>query len=104
MMKVWEFSGVETLQTPEIKDANPTWNGIIPVPRMVTNQLNHFFELNMARLDAKILKGVEELLRKKEKRMWVVATLVHYILLYTREVDAARNFYWNRYKDKVWRP
>jgi hypothetical protein len=68
---------------------------------MVTNQLNHLFELEMARLDSMILKGVQDILQKREKHMWVVGTLALFLLLYIRDVDTGRNIFWDRYKDKV---
>jgi hypothetical protein len=101
MTKGWRFDGTETLGMVEVKDINSAFNGDTPVPRMVTNQLNHLFELEMARLDSEILNCVQDMLQKREKRMWVVRTLALWLLLHTREVDAGRNFFWARYKDEV---
>ena len=74
------------------------------VPRMIQNQLGHLLELNMIDLDRKTLKGVQALMEKRERRMWVVVTLAVFLLLHTREVDAGRNIFWSRYIDTVCPP
>ena len=87
-----------------IKDRGSAWYGIKPVPRMIQNQLGHLLELNMISLDRKTLKGVQELMVKRERRMWVIVTLAVFLLLHTRELDAGRNIFWSRYKDPVCHP
>ncbi|KAI4156834.1 MAG: hypothetical protein L6R39_001000 [Caloplaca ligustica] len=54
-----------------IEDRDSAWYGIKPVPRMIQNQLGHLLELNMIELDRKILKGVQALMEKRERRMWL---------------------------------
>lgn len=110
MMMGWQFSGKRKERTgveddylgmPIVEEKNSAWFGRRAVPRMVTNQLNHKLELMMAELDSKILKDVEDLLESAEHHMWLVGTLSMFLLLHIRELDAARNFYWGRYKDSV---
>lgn len=84
-----------------VKDERSAWYELIPVPRMVQNQLGHLFELHMIKLDEKILKAVQVILEKRNRRMWVVGTLAVFILLHIRELDAGRNIYWRRYRDSV---
>lgn len=100
----WQFSGDESLGMAAIEDRDSAWYGIKPVPRMIQNQLGHLLELNMIDLDRKTLKGVQTLMEKRERRMWVVVTLAVFILLHTREVDAGRNIFWSRYIDTVCPP
>lgn len=97
----WRFSGEETLGMATVTDRLSAWYGIVPVPRMVQNQLGHLLELNMIELDEKILKAVQKLLYKRGRPMWIVGTLAVFILLHVRELDAGRNIYWRRYKDTV---
>ena len=84
-----------------VTDRFSAWYGIIPVPRMVQNQLGHLLELKMIELDKNILKAVQDLLEKRSRRMWVIGTLAVFLLLHIRELDAGRNIYWRRYKDSV---
>lgn len=100
----WKFSGDESLGMTAIEDRDSAWYGIKPVPRMVQNQLGHLLELNMIDLDRKILRAVQALLEKRERRMWVVVTLAVFLLLHTREIDAGRNIFWSRYVDPVCPP
>ena len=100
----WEFAGDENLGMVVIKDQNSSWYGIKPVPRMIQNQLGHLLELTIIDLDKKITKGVQALLEKRERRMWVVTTLAVFLLLHIRELDAGRNIFWSRYKDPVCSP
>lgn len=101
MMKGWEFAGNETLGLGKIEDEKSAWNGTEPVSRMVTNQLNHFLELEMGRLDGEILDGLKTMLENKQRRMWVVVTFTVFLLLHIRELDAGRIIFWKRYKDEV---
>lgn len=101
MMKGWRFYGTETLGMVQIKGEHSAFDGQIPVPRMVTNQLNHLFELEMARLDSQILTEVSKILREREPGMWVVVILALLLLLHIREVDLGRNIFWGRYQDQV---
>lgn len=39
------------------------------------------------------------MLEQRKRSSWVVATLALFILLHVRELDAARNIFWGRYKD-----
>ena len=71
---------------------------------MIQNQLGHLLELNMIDLDRKTLKGVQAVIEKRERRMWVVVTLAVFLLLHTREVDAGRNIFWSCYIDTVCPP
>jgi hypothetical protein len=100
----WQFSGDESLGMATIEDRDSAWYGIKPVPRMIQNQLGHLLELNMIELDRKILKGVQALMEKRERRMWVVVTLAVFLLLHIRELDAGRNIFWSRYRDQVCPP
>lgn len=97
----WKFAGDENLGMTAIEDKDSAWYGIKPVPRMIQNQLGHLLELNMIDLDRKILKGVQALMEKRERRMWVVVTLSIFLLLHIREVDAGRNIFWSRYVDSL---
>ena len=89
----WHFAGSDTLGMSTIQDRTSAWYGLTPVPRMVTNQLNHLLELEMIRLDRKILKSVHELLEKPHRRKWLFGTLAVFLLLHVRELDAGRNIY-----------
>lgn len=71
---------------------------------MIQNQLGHLLELNIIDLDRKILKDVQTLMEKRERRMWVVATLAVFFLLHIRELNVGRNIFWSRYKDLVCPP
>lgn len=97
----WRFSGEETLGMARVTDRLSAWYGIVPVPRMIQNQLGHLLELKMIELDRKILKAVQSLLEERKRCMWVVGTLAVFLLLHIRELDAGRNIYWRRYKDSV---
>ena len=100
----WQFSGDESLGMAVMEDRDSVWYGIKPVPRMIQNQLGHLLELNMIDLDRKAIKGIQALMEKRERRMWVVVTLAVFLLLHTREVDAGRNIFWSRYIDPVCPP
>jgi hypothetical protein len=100
----WKFAGDESLGMAAIEDRDSPWYGFKPVPRMIQNQLGHLLELNMIDLDRKILKGVQTLMEKRERRMWVVVTLAVFLLLHIRELDAGRNIFWSRHKDPVCPP
>jgi hypothetical protein len=100
----WQFSGDESLGMATIEDRDSAWYGIKPVPRMIQNQLGHLLELNIINLDRKILKGVQALMEKRERRMWIEVTLAVFLLLHIREVDAGRNIFWSRYIDLVCLP
>lgn len=100
----WQFSGNEILEMATIEDRDSAWYGVRPVPRMIQNQLGHLLELNMISLDRKILKGVQALMEKRERRTWVVVTLAVFLLLHIRELDAGRNIFWSRYIDSVCAP
>ena len=102
LMKIkWKFSGDETLGMNAVEDRDSAWYGIKPVPRMIQNQLGHLLELNIIELDSKILRGVQALMEKRERRMWAIVTLAVFFLLHTRELDAGRNIFWGRYIDPV---
>ena len=97
----WRFSGSEDLGMASVEDQNSAWYGVKPVPRMIQNQLGHLLELHMVYLDRKILRGIQALMEKRERRMWVVVTLAIFLVLHIREVDAGRNIFWSRYIDTV---
>lgn len=97
----WQFSGDESLGMATVGERNSAWYGIKPVPRMIQNQLGHLLELNIIELDRKILKGIQDMLEKRQRRMWVVVTLAAFLLLHIRELDAGRNIFWSRYIDSV---
>lgn len=86
--------------SPVDSEASP-WYGITPVPRVLQNQLNHQMELKMAELDEKITKNIMTIMKKAERKNWLTGTLALFFLLHVREIDAGRNFFWNRYEDKV---
>ena len=89
----WRFSGDESLGMTIVEDRNSAWYGIKPVPRMIQNQLGHLLELSIIDLDSKILKDVQDLMEKRERRMWIVTILAVFLLLHVREFDAGRNIY-----------
>jgi hypothetical protein len=112
MMIGWQFSGKRKKRTgveddylgmAKVENIDSAWFDRIPVPRMVTNQLNHRLELRMAELDSKILQDADGMLqtRKQEHHTWVVGTLALFLVLHIRELDAGRNIFWKRYKDSV---
>jgi hypothetical protein len=84
-----------------VEDTHSAWCGIIPVPRMIQNQLGHLLELHMIRLDEEILKHVHKLLHERKRTSWVVTTLAVFCLLLIRELDAGRIIFWKRYRDPV---
>jgi len=86
----WQFAGEESLGMSVIEDRDSAWYSIKPVPRMIQNQLGHLLELNMIDLDKKILKSVQALMEKRERRTWLIATLAIFLLLHVREIDAGR--------------
>ena len=63
-----ERTGIEDdyLDMTRVGDRASAWFGHIPVPRMVTNQINHGFELRMAELNSKILEEVLDILETRE--------------------------------------
>ena len=97
----WHFSGHESLGMAFVSQIGSPWDGAKPVPRMVQNQLDHRLELTMVDLDGKILKEAGSTLEKKERKKWLILILAFFIILHIREIDAARNIYWKRYKDSV---
>ncbi len=112
MMIGWQFSGKrkkrtgiedDYLEMAKVDNRDSAWFDRIPVPRMVTNQLNHRLELRMAELDSKILQDANGMLqtREQEHHTWVVGTLALFLVLHIRELDAGRNIFWKRYKDSV---
>jgi len=100
----WQFAGEESLGMSVIEDRDSAWYSIKPVPRMIQNQLGHLLELNMIDLDKKILKSVQALMEKRERRTWLIATLAVFLLLHVREIDAGRIIFWSRYRDPVCPP
>jgi hypothetical protein len=98
-----ERTGVEDdyLDMTLVEDIKSAWFGRTPVPRMVTNQLNHRLELRMAELDREVLKELAKILESRERHMWVIGILALFLLLHTREIDAGRNIFWGRYRDEV---
>lgn len=94
----WKFHGVDTLGMNPVTVPSSAWYGVIPVPRMVQNQLNHRLELQMMKLDEEIRKGLAKL---RGREVWMVATCATFILLHIRELDAARNVFWKQYQDTV---
>ncbi|KAH6714551.1 hypothetical protein BKA61DRAFT_723325 [Leptodontidium sp. MPI-SDFR-AT-0119] len=96
----WHFAGPEKLGMSLVDDEASPWYGITPVPRMLQNQLNHQLELKMAELDEKIMKNIMTIMKKAERKNWLTGTLALFFLLHIREIDAGRNFFWNRYEDK----
>lgn len=71
------------------------------MPRMIQNQLGHLLELKMIELDKKILLALREALQTRNRSSWISTSLAFFILLHVRELDAARNIFWGRYKDSV---
>ena len=98
-----ERTGVEDdyLDMTLVEDTKSAWYGRTPVPRMVTNQLNHWLELRMAELDREILKELAKIFERRKRHMWVIGILALFLLLHTREIDIGRNIFWGRYKDEV---
>lgn len=84
-----------------IHDSQSPWNGITPVPRMIQNQLGHLLELEMIKLDKRILLTLHKALQTRNRSSWIFTSLAFFILLHVRELDAARNIFWGRYKDSV---
>lgn len=101
MRTKWRFSGDESLGMVIVEERKSAWCGIKPVPRMIQNQLGHLLELNMIELDRKILKGIQDEMRKGHRRVWIDVTLAAFLLLHIRELDAGRNIFWSRYVDTV---
>ena len=97
----WRFFGNETLGMKMVTDESSAWYGMIPVPRMIQNQLGHLLELQLIELDRKVLSAIHKLFERRRRCMWVVGTLATFLLLHVRELDAGRNIYWRRYKDAV---
>lgn len=97
----WEFAGDETLETPKVQDPKSPWYGMQPMCRMVSNQLNHLLERHMMELDSQILRQFQRWAEKKERENWLIVTLVVFLLLHVREIDAGRIIFWNRYGDPV---
>ena len=102
LMKIkWRFSEDESLEMTIIENRDFSWYSIKLVSRMIQNQLGHLLELNIIDLDRKIVKDVQTLMKKRERRMWIVTILAVFILLHVREFDAGRNIYWSRYNDSI---
>lgn len=104
MRNGWEFADDQTLGMSVIRDEQSAWHGQIPVPRMVQNQLGHQLELHMHKLDGLILKGLLALMTRQDPSDWRLVTLITFLVLYIREIDAGRNIYWSRYQDSVRSP
>lgn len=97
----WKFAGDEALEMSIIDDQDSPWHGMRPVPRMVQNQLDHLLELHVIALDKAIIREVNILLRKRQRSKWLITILAVFFLLHVREVDGARNIYWERWSDPV---
>ena len=96
----WKFSGRETLGMVPVDDENSAWHMLVPVPRMIQNQLNHMLEEYMMDLDRQVLSEVQKLFRSGRQDS-VLATLAVILLLHIREIDAGRNMYWDQNQDAV---
>lgn len=96
-----QFAGEEKLGTPIIQDSESPWFGKQPLPRMISNQLTHLFELHMIRLDEMILDKLQSWMLKTERGEWLIVTLVVFLLLHVREIDAGRIIFWKRHEDPV---
>ena len=98
-----ERTGIDDdyLGMSEVEDNFSAWFGCIPVPRMVTNQINHQLELRIQSLDSQIMKDVHRRLREKSYRSWIVDTITIFLVLHIRELDGGRNIFWQRYQDPV---
>lgn len=84
-----------------VNDPQSAWHGHTPVPRMIQNQLGHLLELRMIELDRRILEALHRIIQARNRSSWIFTTLAFFILLHVRELDAARNIFWRRYKDSV---
>jgi hypothetical protein len=82
-----------------VTDPASAWYEHIPVPRMVKNQVSHLLGLRMIELNREITDPLNRLPR--DRRLWIVGTLLVFLLLYIREIDAGRDIYLVRYKDSV---
>ena len=98
-----ERTGVDDdyLDMTKVEDRDSAWFGCTPVPRMITNQINHRLELRIGELDSEILKEVAKLLERRERHMWVIGILTCFLLLHTRELDTGRTIFWRRFRDTV---
>lgn len=65
----WKFSEDESLGMAVIENQDSAWYGIKPVPWMIQNQLGYLLELNIIKLDKKILKDVQTLIEKRTRRL-----------------------------------
>ncbi|KAH6959696.1 hypothetical protein BKA56DRAFT_637557 [Ilyonectria sp. MPI-CAGE-AT-0026] len=82
-----------------VNDVDSPWHGIIPVPRMVQNQLNHQLELELVQLDKMALGALHGIFKKSRQNNWAVATWAIFLLLHVRELDAGRIIHWSRHED-----
>ncbi|KAH8746505.1 hypothetical protein F5883DRAFT_438010 [Diaporthe sp. PMI_573] len=89
----------EALGMSPIEDERSAWNGVMPAPQMVQNQLGHLLELRMVELDAAILSTLHKMIEKRRLLDWPTVTVAIFLLLHVRELDAARIIYWKRYED-----
>lgn len=102
LMRVkWKFSEDESLEMATVKDWDFAWYNIKSVPWMIQNQLGHLLKMKLINLNRKILKVVQNLMKKREQHMWIVITLAVFLLLHIQELDAGRNILWSRYRDPV---
>jgi hypothetical protein len=60
---------------------------------MLRDQLNYALELEMMKLDKRILKDFRHILENGRPDMWVIGYLVLFFLLHIREVYAGRLLY-----------
>ncbi|KAI8648151.1 hypothetical protein NCS56_01547300 [Fusarium sp. Ph1] len=96
----WRFAGEETLGMTKVQSKNSAWHGIIPVPRMIQNQLNHQLERILVEWDKEVLLALHQLLPGGRDK-WIPATLTTFLLLHIRELDAGRNIIWKNATDPL---
>ncbi|KAI8648873.1 5'-deoxynucleotidase [Fusarium sp. Ph1] len=96
----WRFAGEETLGMTRVQSKDSAWHGIIPVPRMIQNQLNHQLERILVEWDKEVLLALHKLLAGSRNK-WVPATLATFLLLHIRELDAGRNIIWQYTNDPL---
>jgi hypothetical protein len=63
------------------------------MPCMLQDQLNYALELEIMKLDTRILKDIRRILENEKPDMWVIRYLVFFFLLHIREVYAKRLLY-----------
>ena len=84
-----------------VDDENSAWHMLVPVPRIIQNQLNHMLEEYMMDQDRRVLSEVQKLFRSGRRQDAVLATLAVILLLQIREIDEGRNMYWDQNQDVV---